>query len=112
MNGPWHWDSLWTSQTEWQGKLVDADDKPVFLMPDVHYQVTVTPAVGRALPHLPDLMEALKPLAALCQPHQDDLPDESPLFAINHKVITAGDVRRARALLERIENGYLDRSSP
>lgn len=42
--------------------------------------------------------EALKPFAALLQPHNDDGPDSKPIFAINDAMITLGDLRRARDL--------------
>ena len=47
------------------------------------------------------LKEALKPLQALNQSHQDWMKDDQPVFAVNGAEITKGDLRRAAALGEK-----------
>lgn len=48
-----------------------------------------------------ELVDALRPLAALSQPHQSKLHPHIPLFAINGKEITKRDVDLAAVLLAR-----------
>ena len=45
------------------------------------------------------LRKALKPFAALLQPHNDKGDGSLPVFGINDAKITVGDLRRARSAL-------------
>lgn len=58
-------------------------------------------ADARLIAAAPELLDALRPFAALLAEHHDDLPDDRPIFGINDAVITAGDLRRARAAIAK-----------
>lgn len=45
------------------------------------------------------LAEALRPFAALLQPHHANMPNDRPIYGINKAEITAGDLRRANEAL-------------
>lgn len=69
----------------WTGEIASGEQRPgvwvhVFL---------------RADPRIEGLKAALAPFAALKHEHHDCLPDEHPIFGINGKNITAGDLFRA-----------------
>lgn len=51
----------------------------------------------------PELLEALRPFAALLAAHHADVPDDRPIFGINDAVFTAGDLRAAAAAIARAE---------
>jgi len=48
-----------------------------------------------------ELLAAIAPFAALLQEHNSTGPDDQPIFGINSATITRGDLRRARAAIER-----------
>jgi len=51
-------------------------------------------------PEVPEeWVDALRPLASLLKPHHENLKDDQPLYGIGSSLITAGDLRRAAALL-------------
>ena len=50
-----------------------------------------------------ELQAALAPFAALLQDHHKTIRDDTPVFSINDALITAGDLRRAQTLLQRIQ---------
>lgn len=56
---------------------------------------------ARLIAAAPELLEALRPFAALLAEHHDALPNDRPVFGINDAVITAGDLRRASAAITK-----------
>ena len=60
---------------------------------------------ARLIAESPNLVEALKPFAALnLTETQESKPDNHPLFALNDSFITVGMVRKARAVLAAVES--------
>jgi hypothetical protein len=74
-----------------------------------NYYVAMTSAHGkstkrqdadaRLIAAAPQLLEALRPFAALLQDHHQRNCDEQPIFGINDVTITVGDMRRAAAAI-------------
>lgn len=52
-----------------------------------------------------ELIEALQPFAAMNIKSYEDDDDDLVLFVINHGGFTLGDVRKAKKILEEMENG-------
>lgn len=50
------------------------------------------------------LIDALRPFAALLQPHHESLSNDRIIFAINGAQITAGDLRRAAQYVQEYDN--------
>ncbi len=50
-----------------------------------------------------ELVEALKPFEKLLQDHNDKGKDDIPVFGVNSVLITLGDLRKARAILAKLE---------
>jgi len=76
-----------------------ADDGPSYIEQDR----------ARLLSLAPEMLEALKPFAALLQDHNNRdahrklVSSKQPVFAINDALITIGDLRKACKLIEKIE---------
>lgn len=47
--------------------------------------------------------EATAPFALLLQDHHDDKRDDEPLFGVNGKYITYGDLRKLNAALAKVK---------
>jgi len=62
-------------------------------------------ANARLISAAPDLLEALEPFAAMLKPHHGDLDDERPIMGIEDAVFTVGDLRKARAAIDKATGG-------
>lgn len=51
-----------------------------------------------------DCAEALRPFVSLLQSHHASKKDSDGIFGINDALLTAGDLRRAKAVLEEWDN--------
>ena len=51
----------------------------------------------------PEMLELLRPFAALLGKHMRLERDSKPVFAVNDDLITIGDLRKARALIAKID---------
>lgn len=58
-------------------------------------------ANARLIAAAPELLEALRPFAALLAEHHERMPDDQPIFGINSATFTVGDMRRARAAINK-----------
>jgi hypothetical protein len=59
-------------------------------------------SITNALEALVRVKEASKPFAALLQDHHDDKADDEPLFGVNGKYITYGDLRELKRALKKV----------
>lgn len=82
--------------TGWLGLAVvsGSDDEP-----EIGLEVAWDNA--RLIAAAPELLEALRPFSALLQAHNSEGRDDRPIFAINDAMIQLGDLRRARAAIEK-----------
>jgi len=62
-------------------------------------------ANARLIAAAPDLLEALEPFAAMLKQHHGDLDDERPIMGIEDAVFTVGDLRKARAAIDKATGG-------
>jgi polyribonucleotide nucleotidyltransferase len=59
--------------------------------------------IAALLAEVARLREALEPFAELLKKHQAGYVDAHPVYGIDYSVITVGDLRRARAALQAVE---------
>lgn len=59
-------------------------------------------SITNALEALVRVKDASKPFAALLQDHHDDKSDDEPLFGVNGKYITYGDLRELNRALNQL----------
>jgi len=80
---------------------------PVDVLAVLDGYCALSPEMQRARVAVAELIEAIKPLAALdLRPDGFDRRDDSqPVYARGNTVITVGDVRRASAALARVQGG-------
>lgn len=102
--GPWHV----TTETDGRsrgyiraGEPLDGAKMPPAVARVCARTLSENEANARLIAAAPELLEALRHFAALLAEHHDDLPDDRPIFGINDAVITAGDLRRARAAIAK-----------
>jgi hypothetical protein len=75
-----------------------------FIVAQVSWRLEEWEANARLIAAAPELLKALEPFAALLQPHVEARAhrgDDTPVFRIDDAEITVGDLRRARALIEK-----------
>ena len=83
--------------------FVDWPDSPPFICsikPDVH-SWNGEPYIRADL--VDELVGALEPFSMLLKEHHRDMPDNQPIYGINDSLVTAGDLRNARAALAKIK---------
>lgn len=80
---------------------------PVDVLAVLDGYCALNPEMQRARDAVAELIEAIKPLAAIdLRPDGFDKRDDSqPVYARGNTVITVGDVRRASAALARAKGG-------
>lgn len=87
-------------------ELGEADRVPPGYWDEMGKWMKIKPSdVERLRKDRDELAAALRPFAALLQKHHEgiDYPDDRPIFGINDALITVGSLRRACALLARLD---------
>jgi hypothetical protein len=92
------------------GNWVQDEARRVYSYPSIHaadrklIAECQSEALAQVISCLPEMLSMLKPFASLLSHHHDQMPDDRPVFGINHNVFTVGDLRRARDLIEKLED--------
>ena len=80
--------------------LVSCGDSKILIYAHTHKRADL---IVKAVNNHKPLVKALRVFADLYQKHHHGGPDDKPSFAINDAMVTIGDIRKAHALIAKID---------